>query len=371
MNIPRLTFGCIATLLISLGPVARAQIVAKTRQAAGIELMRKANDAFKGDKKLLMRYADVYGYNAGLRPQSAQDLQALGFGDEDKRHLLFLGYLLKTRFSIRDKEDEGPFWDQLQKELSSNDAGLLSNPATSRTLFTAGIGPMWEDIENLALRVGNARLGMSMTYQDGSSELMAHWVRPQRLFRMTADKHPMAGEFDLTEAFHKIGLLAPPAEKKAKSKFGSFLSKVSSTLDVTDSFVCPEFPVPQLYTLSSESFSVRFRSTTPIVGKAIYLIPLYDRSDDDNYPAFGWYAGKKDHVPSTALNNAPYQTRTYTESVWAGMYGVVGNYPNGVRAGWYMAVLAPIGHPFEAEQAFLLCSSTDLANLGLDLQPWW
>jgi hypothetical protein len=106
-------------------------------------------------------------------------------------------------------------------------------------------------------------------------------------------------------------------------------------------------------------------------GKAIYLIPLDERVDEGLSPAYGWYAGKKGHLPDPTRLNAPYQARFLRTPDWAGLYGAVGNYPNGVREGLYLAVLAPIGRPLDAEQAFMLASRKELRQGLLDLPPWW
>jgi len=357
--------------ILALSPL-KGQVLAKQRPSLNLEKMEATKKAFGGDAKLLGRYAEIYGLFCPLNTDVDEELKGLGLASEDRLLLLTQCMALKNKYpTMKRNLDDETFKVGLKKTLSPAHLAILEDPGTNRKIYSAGIGPIWADTEDVGLRLGNARLGMTMSFNENSPELEAHWVHPQTLLRVPIDKHQMVGSTDLAEAFLKLEILSPAKPKKQEGGLGGFFSKAMKAIDVSDMALITEFPVPQLYLKQGTEFSVRFRSTQALPGLAVFLIPLQDKSETDTTPAFTWYFGKKEHPPKTTLFQKPYQTRSYQEPRLAGMYGVIANYPNGVPAGNYLVILTSPQRPDDAKQAFMLNVYEDKPASGVSMPAWW
>ena len=241
-----------------------------------------------------------------------------------------------------------------------------------RLHYSCGVGAMFADITRVQVRLGNMVLADSRrTYSERDGEVHAHWVTPQTMLRAERSAHFVYNGMDMTEAFTRLGVLKKAEAKPQATGLSALLNRAEAFLDVQDSFIGPAFPVVQLHVPKGFEFSVRFRTSKPLSGRAIYLIPLKERDAEGLSPAFGWRTGKKKLAPEIAHMNPPYEASYGQRPDWAGMYGAVGNYPNGVREGLYLAVLAPTGRPLEAEQAFVLQSGGQAPPEFLSRVAWW
>lgn len=90
---------------------------------------------------------------------------------------------------------------------------------------------------------------------------------------------------------------------------------------------------------------IRYRSSTPLAGCSIRLLPLTPRSDGTpDVPAFSYYSGKPPMGYTPAMG---FFTKI---PAWAGMYGMVADFPN-MAAGQYLVLIvrnADTLHPIAA-----------------------
>ena len=374
----RLPSAFLKPLLLSLllgGPVpARAQDQAQLKSNPPVSLgeLKRLHTGFQGNKALLFRYLDLRDLDLPVSKATVEELYALGFNDEERKELLLMASTYQRLLGGNAFDGSTSSGQALLGTLTAEDRARIVDRQALRLRYSCGVGALFANVVRVQVRLGDRVLADSRrTYSEWDGEMRSYWVTPQKLLCAERAAHFVDNGMDLTEAFTRLGVLKKAEPKPQATGFSAFLNKAETFLDVQDSFIGPAFPVVQLYVPKGLEFSVRFRSDKPLTGRAIYLIPLKERDAEGLSPAFGWRTGKKKLAPDVTHLNPPYEASYAQSPDWVGMYGAVGNYPNGIREGHFLAVLAPAGRPLEAEQAFVLQSGGQEPPAFLSRVAWW